>query len=240
MSDDQKIPTGSKPRKMLGKGFWVAVVVVILLFAGAFYYISTKPVTVVEAPPGVGAGKAQVPDVGARHEPGDKTAGSGIAPISAGSGATQDTKAGDVAAPKIGGSARSVQGGKAVSEFTKKPRTTSISTVKIPKALTVLFAFNADSVPDEKIRWIKERLRKRARSARIVIAAGHTDWTGPERYNLGLSQRRAGFVANILRTMPQFRSANITSFGHGETEPARSNRTLFGRAQNRRCDIYMQ
>ena len=69
-----------------------------------------------------------------------------------------------------------------------------------------------------------------------LIATGHTDSIGTEKYNLGLSQRRANTVKNYLvsKGIPADR---IYAEGKGESSPIASNKTREGRAQNRRVEI---
>ena len=65
---------------------------------------------------------------------------------------------------------------------------------------------------------------------------GHTDSTGPEDYNQGLSERRAQAVANwmIEQGIPADR---ITASGMGESQPVADNSTREGRAMNRRVVV---
>lgn len=67
-----------------------------------------------------------------------------------------------------------------------------------------------------------------------LTAHGHTDSTGPESYNMDLSERRAQTVADFLGEQGV---ADINVVGHGETDPIASNDTKDGRAMNRRVDI---
>lgn len=69
-----------------------------------------------------------------------------------------------------------------------------------------------------------------------LIATGHTDSIGTEKYNQGLSQRRANTVKNYLvsKGIPADR---IYAEGKGESSPIASNKTREGRAQNRRVEI---
>lgn len=69
-----------------------------------------------------------------------------------------------------------------------------------------------------------------------VQVVGHTDNEGDATYNLGLSQRRANAVADILQSGGvTFDRLRIS--GKGEEQPVASNLTTEGRAQNRRVDI---
>ena len=67
---------------------------------------------------------------------------------------------------------------------------------------------------------------------------GHTDATGPEEYNMGLSQRRAEAVRDwLLENFSQLRADQFTVRQFGETQPIATNDTREGRAQNRRVEI---
>ena len=69
-----------------------------------------------------------------------------------------------------------------------------------------------------------------------LIAVGHTDATGSDRYNQGLSIRRVEAVKAYLvsKGVPADR---IKTEGKGEADPVASNQTREGRAQNRRVEI---
>ncbi len=67
---------------------------------------------------------------------------------------------------------------------------------------------------------------------------GHTDSTGPEEYNMGLSQRRAEAVRDwLLRNYTQLNAGQFTVRQFGETQPIDTNDTRAGRAMNRRVEI---
>lgn len=70
----------------------------------------------------------------------------------------------------------------------------------------------------------------------IVVFEGHTDSTGPEAYNLNLSERRAQAVMAYMleKGIP---SGQMAAVGYGETQPAANNDTREGRAINRRVEI---
>ena len=65
---------------------------------------------------------------------------------------------------------------------------------------------------------------------------GHTDSKGTEKYNQGLSERRASSVASYLRGTG-ISYSRITIKGYGENAPVASNSTEEGRAQNRRVNF---
>jgi OOP family OmpA-OmpF porin len=70
----------------------------------------------------------------------------------------------------------------------------------------------------------------------IVEVAGHTDSTGPEDYNQGLSERRANAVRDYL-VDKGIRASRLTARGYGESRPVASNDTKEGRAENRRVEL---
>lgn len=70
----------------------------------------------------------------------------------------------------------------------------------------------------------------------VIIAVGHTDWTGPAAYNQKLSERRAEAVKAYLVSKGVEQNRVYTE-GKGESQPIADNRTREGRAQNRRVEI---
>ncbi|MDA3954205.1 MAG: OmpA family protein [Bacteroidales bacterium] len=69
-----------------------------------------------------------------------------------------------------------------------------------------------------------------------IEISGHTDNTGNSEYNLNLSNNRAKSVYNYLikNGIPVERLSYI---GYGESQPLSSNKTEFGKAENRRTEI---
>ena len=70
----------------------------------------------------------------------------------------------------------------------------------------------------------------------VVEVAGHTDSTGAESYNQGLSERRAKAVRDYL-VAKGANAANLTARGYGESEPVADNGSREGRAQTRRVEF---
>jgi outer membrane protein OmpA-like peptidoglycan-associated protein len=66
-----------------------------------------------------------------------------------------------------------------------------------------------------------------------VIIEGHTDWTGTEKYNMGLSERRAASVCNYL-VEKGISQNSLETVGYGEADPIADNHTREGRSMNRR------
>ncbi len=72
----------------------------------------------------------------------------------------------------------------------------------------------------------------------VVEVAGHTDSTGTDSYNQGLSERRANSVSAYLQgrgVIPQ----RLITLGMGESRPIADNGTESGRQINRRVEITM-
>jgi outer membrane protein OmpA-like peptidoglycan-associated protein len=69
-----------------------------------------------------------------------------------------------------------------------------------------------------------------------VLVVGHTDSTGEEAYNQGLSERRADAARTFL-TGAGLEASRVRAMGRGELEPIGSNDTDAGRQQNRRVEI---
>jgi outer membrane protein OmpA-like peptidoglycan-associated protein len=70
----------------------------------------------------------------------------------------------------------------------------------------------------------------------IIRLDGHTDNSGSEVYNVGLSRKRAEAVRRYLvaRGVPEY---SISVSGFGSASPVASNTTAQGRKQNRRVDM---
>jgi OOP family OmpA-OmpF porin len=69
-----------------------------------------------------------------------------------------------------------------------------------------------------------------------LVVKGHTDSTGPEAYNQGLSERRAAAVKDYLVSQG-VSSSGITTEGYGESQPIATNDTREGRQANRRVEF---
>ena len=72
----------------------------------------------------------------------------------------------------------------------------------------------------------------------VVEVAGHTDSTGTDAYNQGLSERRASSVAQYLSSRGVMGQRMIT-VGMGESRPVADNGSASGRQANRRVEITM-
>lgn len=73
----------------------------------------------------------------------------------------------------------------------------------------------------------------------VIHIVGHTDSTGSDQYNQGLSERRASSVASYMggQGLPGTR---VRQEGRGESQPIASNDSPEGRKRNRRVDIVIK
>ena len=70
----------------------------------------------------------------------------------------------------------------------------------------------------------------------VVEVAGHTDSTGSNAYNQGLSERRADSVSRYLEAR-NIMAQRLMPIGMGEMRPVADNGTPSGRQANRRVEI---
>ncbi len=100
-----------------------------------------------------------------------------------------------------------------------------------------LFDFDKSVLKPSGKKSIDDALAKmRALNVEQIIATGHADSRGTDKYNQALSERRAATVKNymISQGIP---ASMISSQGKGESQPVATNKTDAGRAKNRRVDI---
>ncbi|MDR2861013.1 MAG: OmpA family protein [Syntrophobacterales bacterium] len=102
----------------------------------------------------------------------------------------------------------------------------------------VFFDFNRSEVRSEGyhvLDTIAALLNKELSTTSVVIM-GHTDSVGSERYNAGLSLRRAEAVKAYLSGQG-VSSGRLLIKGYGKIAPADTNDTAEGRANNRRAVV---
>lgn len=69
---------------------------------------------------------------------------------------------------------------------------------------------------------------------------GHTDSTGSNQYNQGLSERRANSVKDYLINNFGIDGSRLSAVGYGEERPIADNSTSDGRALNRRAEAHAE
>jgi OOP family OmpA-OmpF porin len=101
----------------------------------------------------------------------------------------------------------------------------------------VNFAFDRADITPESEGILDVAVETLKQNAEVNIeVAGHTDWTGTDEYNQGLSERRARAVRDYL-VSHGVGADRLTVRGYGESRPVADNNTRDGRAQNRRTEL---
>ncbi len=111
---------------------------------------------------------------------------------------------------------------------------TTCDTVRIN--LDVKFDFDRSVVKSEfypEIQRVADYMKSNE-EANLVLLVGHTDSIGSDRYNQGLSERRANAVRNTLISQFNIDGSRVSVEGRGESQPVADNSTSEGRALNRR------
>jgi photosystem I P700 chlorophyll a apoprotein A2 len=110
----------------------------------------------------------------------------------------------------------------------------------------VLFDFDKSDLKQQARDALEQVVKLiQTRSPRRISIEGHTDSIGGQRYNLGLSNRRAQSVAQWLISRRVVNVSSLTTKGWGESRPVKPNTKPDGsddrdaRAMNRRVEIYL-
>jgi len=99
------------------------------------------------------------------------------------------------------------------------------------------FAFDSSKLDKESEVIIGRAVDNLKRNPQMkVLIEGHTDSTGAEDYNMGLSIRRAQAVKDFMVSQG-IAKERLSIKGFGETQPLVSNDTKEGRAENRRVEF---
>jgi OOP family OmpA-OmpF porin len=131
-----------------------------------------------------------------------------------------------------------ISGALYVVKATERVETVTETRIVGLKVDSVLFGFDQAMVRSDyqdEIDALGSFLQKNPSA--YVLLEGYTDSVGAEEYNLGLSLRRAESVANYLTTNYGVANDRIVVNYYGSANPAVSNATAEGRAQNRRVEI---
>ena len=110
---------------------------------------------------------------------------------------------------------------------------------KTTMSTSALFDFDSDVLKEEgkvALQALGDDIKSKSGKVVDIDIIGHTDSTGPEVYNQGLSERRAQSVADYI-IAEGIDASIIDVSGEGESNPIASNDTREGRAENRRVDV---
>ncbi|UIJ45188.1 OmpA family protein [Sphingomonas cannabina] len=161
--------------------------------------------------------------VGGRRDRTEKIVGAGIGAIAgAGVGAYMDNQERELRRRTAGTDVQVIRQGDDL-------------VLNMPSGIT--FAYDSDAVQPQfraTLDQVADVLHQYDRT--YVDVYGHTDSTGSDSYNMGLSERRARSVADYLAAHG-VQPARIGTRGFGKTQPVASNDTEEGRAANRRVEI---
>jgi len=118
----------------------------------------------------------------------------------------------------------------------------SIERLKLSRILTTNMVFPFDSCQltekaTEQLELVARAFSSPEFKDTMFEIQGHTDSTGPENYNLRLSQRRAKGIKKHFVEKCGIPAAKLTAMGYGEDRPIASNATKEGRQMNRRVEI---
>lgn len=124
----------------------------------------------------------------------------------------------------------------------KAPTNTTPEIVETPRgpSLTlnnVLFDFEQSNLRSEARDTVSKAVAYlNANPERTALVEGHTDHTGDEQFNQGLSVLRSESVRDALIN-EGISTSRIKTTGLGESSPIANNDTLEGRQSNRRVEI---
>ncbi len=106
-----------------------------------------------------------------------------------------------------------------------------------PLTQTVLFDLNSAALKAEDVTALNNfTAQMQCKHGYNVVVEGHTDSTGGEGHNVGLSEKRSMVVRDVLLANG-VAADKIATAGFGETVPVAPNDQQDGRAQNRRVNV---
>lgn len=125
-------------------------------------------------------------------------------------------------------------------QVTQAPATQVAPVASFPDLGTVHFDTNqATLTPDSQATLDKAADVMKSNPNAHIRLEGYTDNTGSTTQNLSLSQRRAIAVADYLKAKG-IDGSRLTGNGFGPTNPADTNATDAGKADNRRVELFSQ
>ncbi len=127
----------------------------------------------------------------------------------------------------------------AVVKPAPKPTPAPVLVVVAKEVITfnLLFGFDKSAITDEMVPVLEQAKRILEEDSGVdFVVSGHTDSTGPEVYNQGLSERRAASVKNWL-VSNGVSAKRLQTVGYGETRSKYDNSTREGRKLNRRVEL---
>ena len=112
-----------------------------------------------------------------------------------------------------------------------------VTTEKVSYSADALFDFDKSVLKPAGKEALDDLASKlKGINLEVIIAVGHTDGIGSDKYNDKLSVRRAESVKAYLQSKG-VEANRIYTEGKGKKQPVADNKTKEGRAKNRRVDI---
>ncbi|MGE0130846.1 MAG: OmpA family protein [Blastocatellales bacterium] len=118
-------------------------------------------------------------------------------------------------------------------------RISALDDYDVQEAVTVNFRVNSAALSPEAKQKL-DALATKALTAKwfMIEVGGHTDSTGSEAKNFQLSRQRADAVIQYLAVNHKIPVRRFVSpMGYGKTDAVADNKTVAGRAQNRRVEV---
>ncbi len=118
-------------------------------------------------------------------------------------------------------------------------RISALDEFDLKDAVTVNFKVNSAILSPESRQQLDTLATKALTTkAYMIEVAGHTDSTGSETKNFQLSQQRAEAVIQYLAVQHKIPVRRfISPMGYGKTDAIADNKSIAGRAQNRRVEV---
>lgn len=116
----------------------------------------------------------------------------------------------------------------------------AVATASAPTLGAVKFATNsAELTPEDQTTLNNAATYMKSNPSAHLRVEGYTDSTGSSQTNQTLSQQRAYSVANYLKSQG-IEGSRLTGDGFGPANPADTNSTEAGKADNRRVELFKQ
>lgn len=117
------------------------------------------------------------------------------------------------------------------------PKPAPVAVAKEVITFNLLFGFDKSAITDEMVPVLEQAKMILGEDSGVdFVVSGHTDATGPEDYNQGLSERRAVSVKSWL-VSNGVSAKRLQTVGYGENRSKYDNGTKEGRKLNRRVEL---